>query len=379
MKFLNGKHWDIFLIIFAVIVLTVFIIGRFNKRPFVPEKTGINISSRFMEIFGEETAALITCEFEEQNPHMKINWIEKNDETEADIVFFDDNEFGNLKKEAALSSLDPYMYSGDHSEVQLALPLVSFMDLFYYNIDILSGAGRIRPPKTRAETLDTARAVNRQKNAFPLALGFGEVNSEPRYYEQMRSDIFPWIWADGQEILNGNSLSLNSLNTITFFGQLYRDDLLAPGIFEKTGEQRIEEFAEGKIAMMAASSRYIQYLQKKEINFNITAIPANSTGKNRLGTTKIYAGISAQCLQPDNAWIFLNLIAGKNQILAQTLKAVPGSYPVSIPCDYIYEDEMLSKAWEIFEAAEIIEYNSANPDAEEISGLVWEKISEKLR
>jgi ABC-type glycerol-3-phosphate transport system substrate-binding protein len=74
-----------------------------------------------------------------------------------------------------------------------------------------------------------------------------------------------------------------------------------------------------------------------------------------LGLSGIYAGISGSCTQPDEAWAFLAFIAGKNQILARALDAVPGCFPSSFPADYIVNDPLYSKAWDIFEAAETVD------------------------
>jgi len=112
------------------------------------------------------------------------------------------------------------------------------------------------------------------------------------------------------------------------------------------------------------------------LNFGITAIPGTTQGKNRIGLSKIYAGISAGCALPDEAWTFLSFIAGKGPILAEALAAIPGSLPVAFPADYIVKNPLFSKAWDIFEAAEIVEYRSDDPSEEEIERLVMVKLKE---
>lgn len=383
MKLLGKKQWDMFLFIAAIAIFAVFIICLFFRNPPVrrPARTVLNVSSHFTELFGADIAKTVILEYEEQNPHMQVHLVNQGSvpETESapDIIFFDDDTLSGLVKASALASLDPYMYSGERNgTTQLALPLVSFVDLFFYNIDILAVSGRIRPPKTRAELHDTAKAVSAQDGVFPLALGLGAGVSHNGMNQAVRRAIYPWIWADGPAILDRGSLSKAAANTIIFINQLNREGLLEPGIFEKTGSQYLGEFAEGKIAMIAASSRHLPYLRQQGINLGVTALPATAVGKNRLGLSRIYAGISANCALPDEAWAFLNLIAGKSQVLAQALGAVPGSYPANFPGEYIKEDELLSKAWEIFVAAEIAEFQTGTPEEEETARLILERINQ---
>ena len=386
MKTFGKKQLDMFLFIAAIVIFAFFIIARFFKTPIIQQRTDLNVSSRLAEIFGEDIAKNIINEYEAENPHMRIHLIDQTGEIFPDVVFFDDDLLSDLALQATsqqaaesqsmLASLDPYMYSGDQTEsAQLALPLVAFVDLFFYNIDILAAAGRVRPPKTRAELLETAKAVAAagKENIFPLALSLS-ADSTGGMSGALRRELYPWIWADGPEILDRGSLSRSSANTITFMNQLNREGLLAPGIFERTSLQNIEEFAEGKLAMMAASSMHIPYLQKKNINFNVTAFPSTAPGKNRLGISRIYTGISAASALQDEAWAFLNLIAGKTQLLAHALNAVPGIYPVNFPGDYIAENDLLSKAWEIFEAAEIVNIQTFSPAENEAARLVSERI-----
>jgi ABC-type glycerol-3-phosphate transport system substrate-binding protein len=102
-------------------------------------------------------------------------------------------------------------------------------------------------------------------------------------------------------------------------------------------------------------------------------------GKNRLALSGIYAGISANCALPDEAWTFLAFIAGKRQVLARALGAVPGSYSGVFPGDYIAHDPLLSKAWEIFQAADIVAYHPTDPSQDETSRLIREKLAEAFQ
>ena len=376
---------DKFLFIAAVAALALAVSVWGFRQIAQSRRTVIVVSRSGENLFGAEAFGVLAQEFEKHNPDLRIRLADDG----ADIVFFDDSEIGGLLAESALASLGPYIHSETEAR-QWALPLVSFTDIFLYNIDILQAADMDRPPKTRAELLAAARAIAEQEAAHPLALGLSE--DDPL---ALRRELYPWIWAVGGELRqdgvrqnggqNGDqsgsesvTLSRATTEAIAFFGQLNSEGLLAPGSFEKTRAQRLAEFAGGTIAMMTASSRDIPLLQRSAqgINFSITAIPQTAHSKNRLGLSEIYGGISTACAQPDEAWAFLAFLAGRKQALEEALNAVPGSHPSAYPGSYVENDPLYSKAWDIFEAADIVEYHPAGPLEEETSRIIREKLEE---
>jgi len=373
-----GKRIDIFLFIATIVVLVIVSTSYFRRTmAYGPISVNIFISAQYWEMFGE-TADSFAREFEEQNPGFRILMA---DEETPDIVFFDDGEFAALVAAEALASLSSFIYT-EAEEEQWELPLVSFVDLFFYNIDILQGAGNDRPPRTRAEFLDTARSVAEtyaamQGEVFPFALGLGEADPLG-----IRRDFYPWVWALGAEVHSGfaedGSLMLTgpSANTINFLAEMNREGLLAPGTFEVTGRERLEQFAQGRIAMMIASARDMVFVRDNVpgVNFDITAVPAMALGRNRLGVSGIYAGISSDSTQPETAWAFLVFIAGRSHLLASAIGAVPGSYFMSFPNRYIGEDPMYSKAWDLFEAAEIVEFPSGDILEKEAGQVIREML-----
>jgi multiple sugar transport system substrate-binding protein len=385
---LSGRKIDILLLIAVIAVLSFIIVSRACKTgtPHVSRRIEITISPQCKSFFGADTIDALIHEFEGQNPDFRI---QETSQEHADIIFFDDSELGSLINASALVSLAPYIHIETQTEqwaAQWALPLVSFMDIFVYNIDILQAANCDRPPKTRAEFLAAARAVAKnnpvlpgQEPVFPFALGLS--NTDP---VALRRNLYPWIWANGGEIPvtdTAKPLSKVITDTIAFWGLLKNEGLIAPGTFEKTAEQRLEEFAQGKIAMVTASARDIAFLQRdaRGITFGITAIPAVTPGKNHLGLSGIYAGISSVCTLPDEAWIFLAFIAGKSHVLAEAIGAVPGSFPNVFSGDYIEKDPLYSKARDIFEAADIIDYRPGSPSEEKINHVFREKLAETFK
>jgi ABC-type glycerol-3-phosphate transport system substrate-binding protein len=378
---INGRKLvDIFLGFAVVAVIVLITTSRACETSDEPRRTvkriDITISPQGRDLFGDETLDALIREFETQNPGLRIQSAAPDGQDGgtkgADIVFFDDSGFGGLANNAYL-----------HVE-----SLVSFMDLFFYNIDILKTVKLDRPPKTRAEFLAAARAVAKkeadspgQEPIYPFALGLHP--SDPM---ALRRDFYPWVWASGGGIpplgIADENTTLPRAHTdiIAFFEQLNREELLAPETFEKTGTHRLEEFAKGKIAMMTASARDIPFVLNNAdgITFGITTIPLASQGKTRIGLLHIYAGINSACALPDEARLFLSFIAGKSQVLASALGAVPGSFPGAFPGEYIAEDALFSKAWDIFEAADIVEYKPSHLFEEEIDSIIREKLREAL-
>jgi multiple sugar transport system substrate-binding protein len=394
---LPGKGINIILLTVLVVVIALIALSRFTGGPVISRHINISISPQFENLFGMDMANALIKDFEKQRPDLRIT---KAGES-ADILFFDDYEFGRLRSVSKLLALNPYIapitpdretnteQNVSEQDAQWALPLMSFMDILFYNIDILQAANFDRPPKTRAEFLAAARAVTKtsagQDSVYSLALDLSQ---------GARRDIYPWIWAAGGEICAPERasnetpvLSRAAVDTIAFFGQLQREGLLSPGrgLEPQPSQQGVEpevrssslaEFTKGKIAMITGSARDIAFLQSRNVNFGITTIPGTTQGKNRLGLSKIYAGISADCALPDEAWAFLSFIAGKSPVLAEALAAIPGSISATFPGEYILKDPLYSKAWDIFEAAEIVDYRSDDPFEEETERLVMEKLRE---
>ena len=389
-KYINNKRIDVFLLIVVIVVLATTAANQtVRKNSNLDKHIELVVSWQIVDLFGRDIISSLVQEFEEKNPGLRIRINSRTDQTGvradmvdantpddiADILFFDDGEYSRLMIDSALAPLASYIDNEEQSE-QWALQLVSFLDIFFYNIDILQEANSDRPPRTRTEFLNAARAVARQGIA-PLALGLDL--SDPL---ALRRDIYPWIWAAGGELFNENgTLTRIAADSIDFISRLSSEGLLAPESLSKTGTQRIEEFAEGKIAMLAASSREIIFIQRTagDLNFGITAMPALVHGKNRLGLSGIYAGISGESALQDEAWAFLAFIAEKSQILAEELGAVPGVTPGLFPGDYIVKDTLYSKAWDIFEMAEIIEYHPVHSVPEEIERDIWERLTEALQ
>jgi multiple sugar transport system substrate-binding protein len=371
---------DIFIVI-ALLLLVVIapIIIYTNKRiEIAANQVNLYLSLRYEGIYDREMMKALLSEFEEKNPNIRILLTANNSigPQEADIIIFDEGDFSSLVAANALIELNSFT-NYDSGTRQLAIPLVSFMNLLFYNKDILTTAGYAHPPRTRDEFTTYVRTVTRGDfNASGAAISLS-----PSDRQALSRDIFSWIWANGSNFWTDENVPvLNTrtiVNDIAFLGALNREGILGTNIYETTGEQRIEQFAQGRIAMMIASTRTIPYLRGRmgDDAFGVTTIPDSGTGgKYSADISSIYAGISSNSRYLEEAWAFLVFLTEKSSLFCAALKAVPGVVSDIIPGDYVINDPFYSKAWDIFESARIVEGFSGKPGAEQYKTIFLEEL-----
>jgi multiple sugar transport system substrate-binding protein len=376
---LSNRRVELFFIIAILILIIVpVLIGLINGADGGAKRVNLYLSPHCEEVLGVGTIELLLRDFGEKNPDLRVRLYEN--EMEPDIYIFDQGGYNALVAEGILARLNAYLNSenGDQGEASpvLAVPIVSFMDLLFYNIDILTKHGFDRPPKTRDDFLLYARALTAD-NIAGIAIS---LNPEDR--QSLSRDIFSWIWAAGGDFWSGESGPVINtrpiINDFTFLGRLNNDKHLAPGVFEMTEEKQLEEFAEGRAAMIIASSRAIPYLREKmgDSAFGITTVPVPaSAGKYNIGLSSVYAGIGANSENSGEAWRFIEFLTAHSQLFCEMFKAVPGVVSDAIPGEYVRIDPFYSKAQDIFESSRIVRGFSGIPDGEEYENIIREEIT----
>jgi len=378
---------DIFFIILVfILVISPVLFSGVSRLIAGSRQIDIYLSTRCEDIFGGKTMETLAREFEKQNPNLRIKLLRVPGEKgrEPDILFFDESEINGLTSAGALLPIEPFS-EVENDVKKPAIPLVSFMDLLFFNIELLQAAGFDRPPKTRDEFLACAKTVSAANNGI-LADAAGAVMAlSPLNKQSLYREIFSWIWAaggnfwqneDSAPVINTRPL----INDFNFLKRLYSEGALSPNSLEMTEEQALEDFARGKIAMMIASTRAIPALREKMGNdaFGITTIPAAGTaGKYGAGLTGIFAGINKNCINSAAARVFLEFLAGKSPVFCAQFKAVPGYAPDSFSGDsknYIKEDPFYAKAWDIFESSVVVLGFLGIPGAQEYENAVREEI-----
>ena len=408
-----SRRIDLFIVLSVLILLIFNIISNYVSWNSIfrlgadsdsgNKQTELLISPRCEELFGKEWTEILIRDFEEKNPELKIVLLDSPDEREPDILIFDEGDYSGLAAAGDLVSLEPYFnhernlhhFASNQrfespDEIRkvdmelFAVPLVSFMDLLFYNIELLAASGFDRPPKTRDEFLAFVKAVSGRNAAGAVS----SLNIQDR--RSVSRDIFSWIWASGNDFWPNDSSAaaqkpvINNrltIRDITFLGRLFGKEASGSVSYSITGEQRLEEFAQGKIALMIASTGAIPYLREKmgDNTFGITTIPdSGSGGKYNLNLYGFYTGINTNCAYPDEAWIFLSFLAEQIPHLCAKLNAVPGivSGFFSGDFDYMKDDPFYSKARDIFELSEIVHGFSKTTKAGEFEKIVLEEMQE---
>ena len=392
---------DIFIIILVfVLLINPVIFNAVSRLIAKSRQKDIYLSTRCEEIFGGKTIKTLVKEFEKQNPNLRIKLLNVPGEKgrEPDILFFDEGEFNGLAAEGDLLPLGSFS-EAENGVQNLAIPLVSFMDLLFFNIELLQTAGFDRPPKTRDEFLACAKTISAADKGILAEAAGAAMALSPANKHALSRDIFSWIWAAGGNFWSNEDSSAPVINTrqiindFNFLVRLYREEALSPksssvpqnqalspNSFEMTEEQALDDFAQGKIAMLIASTRAIPALREKmgDDAFGITTIPgAGTAGKYNVSLTGVFAGINKKCVYPGAAWVFLDFLAAQSPLFCAQLKAVPGYVPELLSTDnknYIKEDPFYAKAWDIFESSVVVRGFLGVPGAQEYENAVREEI-----
>ena len=397
------------ILVILILILLPFITNTISKTEIKSKQVRLTISMRCDELLGSGMTNMLLQEFNKQNPDIQLRLHLGQIEGEGnlpDILIFDESEFNRLLASGALADLSSFYISDDSNmeesedhqfddtspsaafqfDSQYAIPLVSFMDMLFYNIKILSAAGFDHPPKTREEFLACGRAVSRGN--FSGTSG-AVLSLSPEDRQALSRDIFSWIWAagldfwqEGDKPVLATPSSMRAVTAdFTFFGSIYRE-AQTHGIFEHTGGKRLEEFANGQVALMISSTRDIPYLRERmgENTFGITTIPGSGTGgKYSVSLSSIYAGINSTSSNTDEASLqamslFLKFLTEKTALFCAELRAIPGSVINPIPGDYVRDDLFYSKAWDIFEVSRIVQGFSGKPGAEKYEAIFMEEL-----
>jgi multiple sugar transport system substrate-binding protein len=390
-----------FFLAVAPLVVAAFVsTGCFKSPETEPEKAELFVSIQRESGLEEADFAPLIGEYLKTHPKLLINTeirgfedllnrtltIEAVDPDPAgsaatgDIFILDSRYLRDFINGEALLSLDDYPYP-DYPLNRWALPLNASIDLLFYNIDLLREAGFDRPPGTREDYLQYARALRDKRGntgVYSSALGLGTEDSRGIY-----RDILPWIWASGILLIQDGTLDFSgrTLNAaLGFFSTLEDEGLLAPGSFEKTGAQRIDEFTEGKIGMMIGSVRDIPRVREKmgENSFGITRIPEpeDHPEKPVFGLSVWYGAVSRQSPSQEAARDFLLFLGEKGSLLTEQLKTVPGhSETVSVRP----EDPLYAKIWDMYEGADLARELLDFPGEPALEGLLRRELELMFR
>jgi len=357
------KFGDNLLFALGLAVLVAALFYSLSRRDREPAPVNIVFSQWWQEDLEENTLQNLIAEFESLHQGIRITLNEVSyEDLRSDL--FNSAGFDENQAPADVLALDPVwipklLEKGVIESPQA--PILSFINVLYYNIEILAAAGLTRPPRTRTEFLTTARAVAANGQAAVLRLG---VNSSRSVFD----DVYPWIWAAGIPLItNGNPVVTSApvVQSLAFLASLNSEGLIAPNAFSADNEKKLESFLSGETAFMIAPTRYIALVREHmgDDAFSVTSVPAldNQTAQPLFASVEWTLGVHSNSARKEEARLFTAFLAGKApSILYNARGAVPAS-PVP--------DPFYAKIWEIALAGEI---------ARDFSGIAAEHDLEKI-
>jgi len=362
------KHMDKLLFVLALTILATGLAGYGIKKAAAPSKKPSIVFAQWWENNPEKDAlANLIKEFKKSNEgievvlkavsyedlYRELLGANSSPVLPGDVIALDTLWIPELKKKGDLE----FQWQGGFQRLSPETPLVSFINVFYYNVDILREAGFSRPPKSRSEFLNIARAItSEEKGRWALSLGR---NCSRGIYD----DIFPWIWSAGAELVKDGSPAVNSrpvIETLAFLASLEQNGLIAPGGSSADAGKKLEDFVSGRAAFMIAPAKDIEFVRKRigDNAFSVSSIPQpdNFSGKTFSASSEWTVGVNSNSAFREEARLLADFIAEKAPLLSE--KLMPRNRT---------QDPFYSKVRDIAIAGE---------SSRELAGLPWGKLAD---
>ena len=347
----------------------------------------------------------IMDDFEAANPGIKVNLVsgpysQTRDQivtgaatgTLSDVVGLDGAWVNDLAKQGAITNLDPLMAADNYDKSQIAaiiklnnksymFPVASFVYPLFINLDLLKASGVDKAPATRSEFLAAARkltSAGKNQYGYVLPLSLQSPNG-------VQNDIMSWVWAGGKSMLKAGKPDLTNpdvISALKFIQQLYKEGLVSPGSFAKQEQDKVEEFVNGRVAMMVDTLAHINMIRQRNpnLNFAVSAVPAPDgyTGARGLPYAAWGIGISESSTHKAEAWKLVSYLMSPavNSKLVSIAHAFPGN--VKATPDWFANDALFSKGFEIFKAGRLANEFTGLPVAEDLMRQFDEQIQSML-
>lgn len=315
-------------------------------------------------------------EFEQQNPGIKVEllsgpYASTKEQlvagaaagTMPDVVGLDGAWVSDFVKQGAIADLSAAMKAASYDESQLAsqiqvngatymIPVVNFVYPMFVNTDLLKQAGIDAVPSTRDDFLTAAKAVKEKvsdASGWVLPLSLEAPNG-------IQNDVMPWVWASGGTMLKAGKPDVNNAQVksgVEFVKSLWDAGVIAPGAFTMKEQDKVEDFTNGRVAMMIDSLAHINLIreQNPDLKFGIAAIPAESgyTGERGMPYASWGIGIASSSKHPAEAWKLVEFLMSKdvNSTLSNDAKAFPGN--AGAEPEFVKSDEFFGAAFEIWQ------------------------------
>lgn len=343
----------------------------------------------------------IMDDFEANNPDIKVKLISgpystTRDQivigaasgTLSDVVGLDGAWVNDLARQGAIAPLDDLMAASNYDSSQIAaiiklegksymFPVASFVYPIFINLDLFAAAGIKDMPKNRSEFLDAARKLtdpSKNQYGWVLPLSLQSPNG-------VQNDVMSWVWASGKSMLNDGKPNLENddvISALRYIDSMYKEGLISPGSFAKKEQDKVEEFVNGRVAMMVDTLAHINMIRERSpsLNFTISDFPAvdGYTGPRGLPYAAWGIGISAHSKHKEQAWKLVSYLMSPdvNSKLVSIANAFPGN--VHAKPDFVTSDKLFGKGFEIFQSGYLANEFTGLPVAEELMRVFDEEI-----
>lgn len=347
----------------------------------------------------------IMDDFEAHNPGIKVTLVSgpyanTRDQivvgaasgTLSDVVGLDGAWVSDLAKQGAIADMDDLMASSGFDAGQVAaiiklngnsymFPVASFVYPVFVNLDLLEGAGVAGMPQTRTEFVEAARKLtdaSKNQYGWVLPLSLQAPNG-------IQNDVMSWVWASGKSMLKDGQPDLvnaDVVGTLEFVQSMYDEGLISPGAFAKKEQDKVEEFVNGRVAMMVDSLAHINLIRERspELNFGITALPAvdGYNGARGLPYASWGIGVSEHSQHKEEAFKLVAYLMSTevNARLVSIANAFPGN--VNAKPDFVASDELFGTAFAIFQNGYLANEFVGLPVAEELMRQLGVEVQEML-
>jgi multiple sugar transport system substrate-binding protein len=279
-----------------------------------------------------------------------------------------------------LMSEASYDESGLAAQIQLdgatyMIPVVNFVYPIFVNLDLLEAAG-VEPPTSRTEFADAAVALTDEAanvSGWILPLSLEQPNG-------IQNDVMSWVWASGGSMMADGKPDLGNDDVragMEYIKGLWDAGVIAPGSFNMREQDKVEEFVNGRAAMMVDSLAHINMIRERnpDLKFAITALPAadDYDGKRGLPYASWGIGVSATSPNQAEAWKLVEFLmsAETNTKLSSIANAFPGN--VNSTPDFVETDELFAAAFDVFKEGYLANEFVGLPVAENLMRLFDEQ------
>jgi len=300
--------------------------------------------------------------------------------TLSDVVGLDGAWVNGLAKQGAIASMDSLMADAKYDQTQIAdiikvdgqsymFPLASFVYPVFVNLDLAKAAGVDKMPSNRTEFAEAAKKMtNAANNQYGWVLPLSLQNPGG-----IQNDVMSWVWASGQSMLKDGKPDVENdavVGTLEYIKSLQDAGVISPGIFAKKEQDKVEEFVNGRVAMMVDSLAHINLIRERnpKLNFGISALPAvdGYDGKRGLPYASWGIGISNSSEHKAEAWKLVEYLMSPevNSKLVSIANAFPGN--VHAKPDFSKSDPLFEEAFKIFQSGRLANEFVGLPVAEDL-------------